>query len=360
VFLDNILVEQILGFKFNLHNAKLFICVIIYIIKYLMWFKLQSRIIIIFVLRLLLYFAVRLLKEGEYLEQLLQQIINGISLGSIYALVALGYTMVYGIIKLINFAHCDIYMIGAYIGYFCMTSLKLGFLPSLLLAMAICTLIGVITEKIAYKPLRHATRIAVLITAIGVSLFLEYGTMFFVKANVRSYPPISGMLAQTFKLGQIVISMQQIMIVGVTIVLMLILQFIVKKTKIGKAMRAVSLDTDAAQLMGINVDTTISFTFALGSALAGAAGVMVGVYYNSINPLMGVLPGLKAFIAAVFGGIGLIPGAMIGGYFIGMVEVLVSGYGNSMYKDAVVFAILIIILIVKPAGLLGKNTREKV
>ncbi|MGE4283144.1 MAG: branched-chain amino acid ABC transporter permease [Clostridia bacterium] len=294
------------------------------------------------------------------MEQLLQQVINGISLGSIYALIALGYTMVYGIIKLINFAHGDIYMIGAYVGYFCMTFLKLGFLPSLLIAMAVCVLMGVAIEKIAYKPLRNATRIAVLITAIGVSLFLEYTTMFVAKANVRSYPPIKGLLARTFQLGDIVISMQQLMIVGITIVLMILLQFIVKKTRIGKAMRAVSLDNDAARLMGINVDTTISFTFAIGSALAGAAGVLVGIYYNSINPLMGVLPGLKAFVAAVFGGIGVIPGAMIGGYFIGAVEVFVSGYGNSMYKDAVVFAILILILIVRPSGLLGKITKEKV
>lgn len=294
------------------------------------------------------------------MEQFLQQIINGISLGSIYALIALGYTMVYGIIKLINFAHCDVYMIGAYVGYFCMTQFKLGFLESLLIAMAFCIILGVIIERIAYKPLRNATRIAVLITAIGVSLFLEYGTMFVVKANVRSYPPMTGLLAKTFKLGNIMITMQQFLILAVTIILMLLLQFIVKKTRIGKAMRAVSLDTDAAELMGINVNTTISFTFALGSALAGAAGVLVGVYYNSINPLMGILPGLKAFVAAVFGGIGLIPGAVIGGYFIGGVEVFVSGYGNSMYKDAVVFAILILILIVKPSGLLGKNTKEKV
>lgn len=294
------------------------------------------------------------------MEQLLRQIINGISLGSIYALIALGYTMVYGIIKLINFAHSDVYMIGAYSGYFCMTYLRLGFLPSLLIAMAACTLLGVAIERIAYKPLRNAVRIAVLITAIGVSLFLEYGMMALVGANVRSYPPMTGILTVSYKIGSLVISMQQILIFAVTIILMILLQFIVKKTRIGKAMRAVSLDQDAAQLMGIKVNTTISFTFALGSALAGAAGVLVGIYYNSINPLMGVLPGLKAFVAAVFGGIGIIPGAMIGGYFIGIIEVLVSGYGNSMYRDAVVFAILILVLILKPAGLLGKNTREKV
>ena len=294
------------------------------------------------------------------MELFLQQIINGISLGSIYALIALGYTMVYGIIKLINFAHCDVYMLGAYVGYLCMTSFQLGFLPSLLIAMVFCIVVGITIEKIAYRPLRNATRIAVLITAIGVSLFIEYGTMFFVKADIRSYPPLTGFMAQTFKLGNINITMQQIIIFIVTILLMVSLQFVVKRTKIGKAMRAVSLDRDAAELMGISVDSTISFTFAIGSALAGAAGVLVGIYYNSINPLMGVLPGLKAFVAAVFGGIGIIPGAMIGGYFIGTVEVMVAGYGNSMFKDAVVFAILILILIVKPSGLLGKETREKV
>lgn len=268
--------------------------------------------------------------------------------------------MVYGIIKLINFAHGDIYMLGAYIGYFCMTTFKLGFFPSLLIAMGICTLLGVGIEKIAYKPLRNATRISVLITAIGVSLFLEYSTMFFVKANVRTYPEMTGILARTYNIGNMVISMQQILLMGVTLVLMALLQFIVKKTRMGKAMRAVSLDKDAAELMGINVNRTISFTFAIGSALAGAAGILVGIYYNSINPLMGVVPGLKAFVAAVFGGIGIIPGAMIGGYFIGIIEVLVAGYGNSMYRDAVVFAILIVILIIKPSGLLGKDTGEKV
>jgi branched-chain amino acid transport system permease protein len=294
------------------------------------------------------------------LEQFIQQIINGISLGSIYALVALGYTMVYGIIKLINFAHCDVYMIGAYIGYYCMKFLGLGVFPSIVIAMAVCTIIGVLIEKIAYKPLRNSPRITVLITAIGVSLFLEYIMMFFVKANARAYPNIEGAFADTLQLGNIIISMKQVLIVVITIVLMILLQLIVKKTRIGKAMRAVSLDKDAAELMGINVNNTISFTFAIGSALAGAAGVLVGIYYNSINPLMGILPGLKAFVAAVFGGIGLIPGAFIGGYFIGAIETFVSGSGFSMYRDAVVFALLILILIVKPVGLLGKNTREKV
>jgi len=184
--------------------------------------------------------------------------------------------------------------------------------------------------------------------------------MFFVKPDPRSYPPLTGFLAESYSIGNLVIRAKQILIICITVILMVLLQFVVKKTRIGKAMRAVSLDRDAAQLMGISVDRTISFTFLIGSALAGAAGILVGIYYNSINPLMGMMPGLKAFVAAVFGGIGIIPGAMIGGYFIGLVEVMVSGYGNSMYRDAVVFAILIIILIVKPSGLLGKETREKV
>ena len=224
--------------------------------------------------------------------------------------------------------------------------------------MAASALLGVGIEKIAYKPLRNATRIAVLITAIGVSLFLEYGMMFFVSAEVRSYPKV--LSDQVFHLGNIVISVQQIYIIVIAIVLMLVLQYIVHKTKVGKAMRAVSIDKDAAQLMGINVDRTISYTFAIGSALAGAAGVLVGIYYNSIDPLMGVMPGLKAFVAAVLGGIGVIPGAMLGGVTIGVTETLVSGFGGSMFKDAVVFAILILVLIIKPSGLLGKNTKEKV
>ena len=294
------------------------------------------------------------------MEQFLQQLVNGFSLGSIYALIALGYTMVYGIIKLINFAHCDVYMIGAYVGYFCMTQLRLPFWYALVISMLVCMLLGMAIERAAYKPLRGAPRIAALITAIGVSLLLEYGMMFFVGAGVRSYPPMTGFMTETFDLKGIVVSAQQFIIIGVTVVLMVVLQIIVKYTKIGKSMRAVSTDRDAAELMGVNVNATISFTFAIGSALAGAAGVLVGVYYNSINPLMGMLPGLKAFIAAVFGGIGIIPGAMFGGYFIGMVEVLVAGYINSTYRDAVVFAILILVLIFKPAGLLGKKAREKV
>ena len=292
------------------------------------------------------------------MTEFFQQLVNGLSIGSIYALIALGYTMVYGIIKLINFAHGDIYMLGAYVGFISIAQLHLGFFPALLLAMVVCGVLGVIIERIAYKPLRNATRIAALITAIGVSYFLEYSTQKIMGPGVKTYPSV--LSNQTFHVFGIQIQMQQIYILAITIILMLALQFIVRKTKIGRSMRAVSVDADAAKLMGINVDATISYTFAIGSALAGDGGVLVGMYYNTINPLMGMVPGIKAFVAAVFGGIGIIPGAMFGGFFIGIVEALVTAYGSSLYKDAVVYAILILILIIKPAGLLGKNVKEKV
>ncbi|MBM7870898.1 branched-chain amino acid transport system permease protein [Clostridium pascui] len=294
------------------------------------------------------------------MEQTLQQLVNGLSLGSIYALIALGYTMVYGIINLINFAHGDIYMLGAYIGFAVTTFLHVGFIPAIIISMVSCAAIGIIVEKVAYKPIRNSTRIAALITAIAVSLFLEYGTMYFVKAETRTFP--QELASKNIKLfnGGVVLNTTDIYILAITIVLMIALQYIIHKTKMGKAMRAVSMDKEAAQYMGISIDQTISFTFALGSALAGVAGVLVGVYYNSINPLMGVLPGLKAFVAAVIGGIGIIPGAVLGGYFLGMTETIVSANGGSLYKDAVAFAVLIIILLVRPNGLLGKNVKEKV
>lgn len=294
------------------------------------------------------------------MEQLLQQLINGLSLGSIYALIALGYTMVYGIINLINFAHGDIYMLGAYIGFAVTTYLGLGFVPALLISMVSCAVIGIVVEKVAYKPIRNSTRIAALITAISVSLFLEYGTMYFVKAETRTFPAV--LENATIKLfnGSVMLNTIDIYIIAITVILMIILQYVIHKTKTGKAMRAVALDKEAAQYMGVSIDRTISFTFAIGSALAGVAGVLIGVYYNSINPLMGVLPGLKAFVAAVIGGIGIIPGAVFGGYFLGMTETMVSAYGGSLYKDAVAFIILILILLVKPNGLLGKNVKEKV
>ena len=292
--------------------------------------------------------------------QLLQQLINGVSLGSIYALIALGYTMVYGIINLINFAHGDIYMVGAYVGFALTTFAGLGFLPSLLISMVVCSILGMVVEKVAYKPIRNSTRIAALITAISVSLFLQYTMMYFVTPDTRTFPEVVTNKKLTFLDGSIILDMKNIYIVAITILLMIGLQYIVHRTKIGKAMRAVSLDKEAAELMGINVDKVISYTFAIGSALAGAAGVLVGVYYNTINPLMGAGPGLKAFVAAVLGGIGIIPGAVFGGFFLGMIETMVSAYGGSVFKDAVAFTILIIVLLVKPNGLLGKTTREKV
>ena len=288
----------------------------------------------------------------------IQQLINGISLGSIYALIALGYTMVYGIIKLINFAHGDVFMVGSFIGFYSITVFGLGFFPALIISMAACALFGVIIERIAYKRLRNATRIAALITAIGVSLLIEYGVIYIRGAQPEAYPDVFSNRSFEFLGAQI--SIQSILILSVSVVLMILLQFIVHKTKTGKAMRAVSHDTEAAKLMGINVDNTISATFAIGSALAGAAGVIFGVYYTKIDPLMGVIPGVKAFVAAVLGGIGIIPGAMVGGLVLGVVETVVSALGFSLWRDAAAFVILILILIFRPSGIFGKNTREKV
>lgn len=288
----------------------------------------------------------------------IQQIINGISLGSIYALIALGYTMVYGIIKLINFAHGDVFMVGSFIGFYAIAGWGLGFFPALLLSMAVCAVFGVLIERIAYKRLRNATRIAALITAIGVSLLIEYGVIYIRGAQPEAYPNV--LPNKTFDIFGAQISSQSLLILLISIILMVILQFIVHRTKIGMAMRAVSHDIDAARLMGINVDTTISATFAIGSALAGAAGVIFGVYYTKIEPLMGIIPGLKAFVAAVLGGIGIIPGAMVGGLVLGVVETVVSALGYSLWRDAAAFIILILILIFRPSGIFGKNTREKV
>jgi branched-chain amino acid transport system permease protein len=290
--------------------------------------------------------------------QIFQQLVNGLSLGSIYALIALGYTMVYGIIKLINFAHGDIMMVGAYSGWFAITALHLPFLPALLFSMVSCALLGVIIERIAYKPLRNASRIAALITAIGVSLFLEYGGMLVLTAQVRTYPPV---FPETmYVVGGVYFKYGDIVMLVTSVVLMSLLHFTVQYTKVGKAMRAVSFDQEAALLMGINTNNIISYTFAIGSALAAAAGVLMGVYFNTIDPLMGIIPGLKAFVAAVLGGIGIIPGAMVGGLMLGLVESIVSGLGASTWRDAVAFLILILVLIIKPSGLFGKNVREKV
>ncbi|WP_018132308.1 branched-chain amino acid ABC transporter permease [Effusibacillus pohliae] len=301
------------------------------------------------------------------MDYIIQQLINGISVGSIYALIALGYTMVYGIIKLINFAHGDVFMVGAFVGLFTVKALEaqgmqnkiLVFVIALLVAMAASAVLGVLIERTAYKPLRNASRIAVLITAIGVSFLLENGGIFLLGPQAKGFPEIV-QKTQYNLFGSVQIDSNQIMILIVTVILMVVLELIVHKTKIGKAMRAVSFDKDAARLMGINVDTTISATFAIGSALAAAAGVIFGMTYNSIDPLMGIIPGLKAFVAAVLGGIGIIPGALVGGLLLGVIETGVSSVGFSLWRDGVAFAILILILIFKPSGLFGKNVREKV
>ena len=288
----------------------------------------------------------------------IQQVINGLMLGSVYALLALGYTMVYGIIKLINFAHGDIYMLGAYFGYFFIKVLHLNFFIALVLAMAVSAVIGVLIEYIAYRPLRHSPRIAVLISALGIAFLLENGMTYLYGSDQRSFP--QAIKTVQYHFYGIQVSNIQLIIAVTSIVLMLLLTYVVKRTKMGRAMRAVSADPDAATLMGININHTISFTFAIGSALAAAGGVLIRLYYNSIDPLMGMTPGLKAFVAAVLGGIGIIPGAAVGGWLIGILETMVQATSFSAYKDAIVYAMLIVILLIKPTGILGKNKREKV
>ncbi len=296
------------------------------------------------------------------MTEFLQQLLNGISLGAIFALIALGYTMVYGVLRFINFAHSDIFMVGAYAGYymgrFVPEHTFWGGLAALFVAMAVCALLGVIIERLAYRPLRSSPTLNVLITAIGVSLLLENLGQHFFGAAPRPFPELFP--ATTFQVGGVYFSSNQLVVISVTLVLLLALRFIVMNTKIGTAMRALSLNRQAASLVGINNDLVISFTFALGSALAAAGGILYALNYPSIDPLMGVLPGLKAFVAAVLGGIGNIPGAALGGLLLGVVETFVNGSEYSTYKDAIAFALLILILLFRPAGLLGRFTKEKV
>ena len=285
------------------------------------------------------------------------QIINGLQSGSIYALVALGYSMVYGIILLLNFAHGDIIMVGAYMTYYAITSFHLHPLLSVLLAVLASTLLGVVIEKVAYTPLRSAPRLSLLITAIGVSFLLENGAQLLFGADTKS---MDTMVTGNLTLGSVNISYAALLTIVVSVVAMLALSFLVQGTKLGKAMRAVSEDMGAAQLMGININRTISFTFAVGSALAGIGSVLYLCAYPQASPTMGSMLGLKAFVAAVLGGIGSIPGAMVGGIAIGLCECFVSAIGLSAWKDAVTFAILIIVLLVKPTGFLGRKVQEKV
>jgi len=292
---------------------------------------------------------------------LLQQVINGLAQGSVYALIAIGYTMVYGIIGLINFAHGDVYMVGAFLGFYAVNILHLPFFPALFIAMVGSALLGVIIEKIAYKPLRNAPKINLLVMAIGVSILLENGARdnHIFGPDFKAYPAIIKEIRYAITSKASITNLQIILFV-VSIILVLILQYIVFWTKTGKAMRATSYDKDAALLMGININNIISVTFAIGSALAGAAGVLVGLVYTTINPYMGIMPGLKAFVAAVLGGIGVLPGAMIGGLLLGLVETLTKAYISTSLYDTVVFGLLILVLLVKPTGLLGKKTNVKV
>ncbi|MFM9079171.1 MAG: branched-chain amino acid ABC transporter permease, partial [Opitutaceae bacterium] len=288
--------------------------------------------------------------------------LNGLSLGAIYALIALGYTMVYGVLRFINFAHSDVFMVGAFLGYFAGRIVPEGTvwggIVVLLAAMAGCAVLGMLIERLAYRPLRGAPTLNVLITAIGVSLLLEYSGQVFFGAAPRTFPAI--LPSANFTLGGLVLSSNQLVVIVVAVLLMIGLELVVHRTKIGMAMRAVSLNPRAAQLVGVNNDVVISFTFGLGSALAAAGGVLYALNYPSIDPLMGVMPGLKAFVAAILGGIGNIPGAALGGLLLGVVETFVNGSQWSTYKDAIAFAILIVILLFRPAGLLGRATVEKV
>ena len=286
------------------------------------------------------------------------QLLNGLQLGSIYALVALGYTMVYGIILLLNFAHGDIIMAGAYISW--VTMAQLGIHPALaaLLSIVGCMALGVAIDKIAYAPLREAPRLSVLITAIGVSYFLESGSQLIFGADAKVVPAFVNLT--TVSVGSVTLSLTAILTVAITCISTVVLTFLVQKTRLGKAMRAVSEDMGAARLMGVNVNSTISFTFAVGSALAGIGAILYSMAYHQATPTMGIMLGTKAFVAAVLGGIGSIPGAVVGGLVVGFVEVAVAALGLSVWQDAVVFLLLIVVLVVKPTGLLGHAVTEKV
>ena len=294
------------------------------------------------------------------MEYFLDQIINGLQLGLMYALIALGYTMVYGVVKLINFAHGDVFMVGAFVGYFGFTQWGLSVPLAVLTAMAVCSILGVIIEKIAYRPLRYAPKISVLISALGVSLFLEYfcSLKFVFGPNYRVVTrPFQEM---HWNIMGVTITNIQVIVFFTVLIMLLLLQFLLYRTKVGTAMRTVSVDHDAARLMGVNVDNTISLTFAIGSAFAAAGGVLYAIAYPQIHPFMGIMPGLKAFTAAVLGGIGIIPGAVLGAIIMGQVETLTSAFLSSQLRDAIAFLILILVLLIRPTGILGRNEPDKV
>ena len=287
-------------------------------------------------------------------------ILNGISLGSVYAIIALGYTMVYGIAKMLNFAHGDIIMVGSYVAFIAINSMGLPVPVSILLSVVVCTVLGMVIERVAYKPLRHASKLAVLITAIGASYFLQNVALLIFGANTKSFTSIVGNGSVQLAGGALSVTMVTIVTVIACVVIMIGLMAFVKYSKAGHAMLAVSEDDGAAQLMGINVNATIALTFAIGSGLAAIAGVLLCSAYPSLTPYTGSMPGIKAFVAAVFGGIGSIPGAFIGGILLGVIEILGKAYISSQLADAIVFAVLIVVLVVKPTGLLGKQIQEKV
>lgn len=300
------------------------------------------------------------------MSEFLQQLINGITWGSIYALIALGYTMVYGVLRLINFAHGDVYMVGAFVGFYSIRWMKIGDHPTILgvafvflISLLACALLGFAIERGAYRPLRKAPRLTALITAIGVSLLLENAGQLIFGADPKFFPQLI-IKKDVISSGGIILTNQQLIVLTISLFLVASLQLFIKKTKTGKAMRAVSFNREAASLMGISVDKIISITFMIGSALAAAAAILVALTNPKIEPLMGIMPGIKAFVAAVLGGIGNIPGAMLGGLIMGIAEVMVVGYISSTYRDAIAFAILILILLFKPSGLLGAFTGEKV
>lgn len=291
---------------------------------------------------------------------LISNIINGISLGSVYAIIALGYTMVYGIAKMLNFAHGDVIMVGAYISFCLSIYLKLPPAVSVVAAMVVCTVLGILIEGLAYKPLRRAGSLAVLITAIGVSYFLQNVALLIWGSAPKTFSSLAPFGSVSLFGGQLIITGESIITVLACVVIMIALTLFTKKTRLGKAMRAVSEDKDAAELMGINVNVTISLTFAIGSALAAIAGVLLCSSYPVLVPTTGSMPGIKAFTAAVFGGIGSIPGAMIGGILLGIIEIFSKSYISTSLSDAIVFAVLIVVLLVKPTGILGKKITEKV
>ena len=289
--------------------------------------------------------------------EFLSYLISGLSLGSVYAIIALGYTMVYGIAKMLNFAHGDVIMVGGYVSFLAMNSLNLPSWLAVILAVIVCTVLGVVIEGLAYRPLRSATSLAVLITAIGVSYFLQNAAQLLFGANPVAYTPV---ISGTIDLGVLKISVASVVTICVCIVIMIVLTLFINKSKMGKAMRACSEDKGAAQLMGINVNRSISVTFAIGSALAAIAGVLLCSSYPTLMPTTGSMPGIKAFTAAVFGGIGSIPGAFIGGLLLGIIESMAKAYVSTQLANSIVFAVLIIVLLVRPVGILGKKVREKV